>query len=120
MSRAEQLKAKAEALKAKKEQAERRRAGDKPRPPVPAGTDTVTPEDRDRHLGPAVPHAKPVRSTVDLAPIRHAGLKAWCGETAVMIGRSRVTTQDVFRVLVDRLLTDETLARKVRHDLRSQ
>lgn len=61
---------------------------------------------------------KPVRSTVDLSPVQHAGLKAWCGETAVEIGTSRVTTQDVMRVLVARLLTDDDLAEKIRADLR--
>jgi hypothetical protein len=62
-------------------------------------------------------HTKPIRSTVDLPPMRHAQLKAWLGETAVMVGKSRVTTQDVFRVFVDRLLTDEEFARKIRSDL---
>jgi len=68
----------------------------------------------------AAPHVKPIRSTVDLLPVKHASFKAWCGETAVMIGRARVTTQDVIRALVDRLLTDETLARKIRDDLHKQ
>lgn len=67
----------------------------------------------------ASPKAKPIRSTVDLAPTRHASLKSWCGETAVELGVSRVTTQDVMRTLVARLLTDETLARKIRADLRA-
>lgn len=68
----------------------------------------------------AAPHVKPIRSTVDLLPVKHASFKAWCGETAVTIGHARVTTQDVIRALVDRLLTDETLARKIRDDLRKQ
>lgn len=63
------------------------------------------------------PRVKPVRSTIDLAPNHHAQLKSWCGEAAVEIGRSRVTTQDVVRALILRLLTDETLARKIRSDL---
>jgi hypothetical protein len=40
-------------------------------------------------------------------------------EAAEMIGTSRVTTQDVFRTFVERLITDETLARKIRDDLRA-
>jgi hypothetical protein len=67
----------------------------------------------------STPRVKPVRSTVDLAPTHHVQLKAWCGETAVEVGRARVTTQDVMRALVIRLLTDEALARKVRADLRA-
>ncbi|MEO6087751.1 MAG: hypothetical protein ABIQ18_32030 [Umezawaea sp.] len=66
----------------------------------------------------ANPHAKLIRSTVDLLPVRHADLKTWCGDMAVDIGVSRITTQDVFRVLVTRLLTDPNLARQVREDLR--
>ncbi|MER7117358.1 hypothetical protein ABT332_22980 [Saccharomonospora azurea] len=101
-SQAERLKAKAARIKAK------------------AKTDDRTAEDRERALAsaPATPHAKPIRSTVDLPPVRHAALKSWCGETAVELGRSRVTTQDVVRALIARLLTDETLARKIRADLR--
>lgn len=64
------------------------------------------------------PRVTPVRRTVDLSPAHHAQLTEWCGETARMIGSARVTGQDVLRTLVARLLTDETLARKIRHDLR--
>jgi hypothetical protein len=80
-------------------------------------TEAVT----DHPAPPTAPpvRAKPVRNTVDLSPHHHASLKAWCGETAVSIGSSRVTGQDVLRALVARLLTDETLARKIRDDLRT-
>jgi hypothetical protein len=63
--------------------------------------------------------AKPVRATVDLSPGQHAALRAWCGQTAVEFGRARVTTQDVLRALVDRLLSDEALAAAIRDDLGS-
>jgi hypothetical protein len=61
--------------------------------------------------------AKPVRATVDLSPGQHAALRAWCGQTAIELGRARVTTQDVLRALVDRLLSDEALAAAIRDGL---
>jgi hypothetical protein len=76
-------------------------------------------EERDPSEGSALRKlaAKPVRATVDLSPSQHARLKAWCGETAVELGQARVTTQDVLRALVDRLLRDEALAAAIRDDL---
>lgn len=62
---------------------------------------------------------KPVRRTVDLSPHHHAMLTQWCSETAIQLGTARVTGQDVMAALVGRLLTDETLARKIRADLRN-
>ncbi|MGH3924837.1 MAG: hypothetical protein ACRDTT_18580 [Pseudonocardiaceae bacterium] len=61
--------------------------------------------------------SKPVRRTVDLPPTHHQKLTTWCSEAAVELGVARITGQDVLRSLVARLLTDETLARKLRADL---
>lgn len=61
--------------------------------------------------------ARRVRRSVSLSSADHASLTQWCHETAVQIGSARVTGQDVFRALVARLLTDETLACKIRADI---
>lgn len=79
----------------------------------------ATAADQERHLSAAAPvQVKDVRQTVDLSPTQHKDLAAWCVETAETIGSTRVTRQAVLRALVGRLLTDETLARKIRDDLR--
>lgn len=76
----------------------------------------ASPEDRPTPRL-ATTRVKPVRRTVDLPPTRHAALTEWCGETAVELGVARVTGQDVLAALVRRLLTDETLRRKIKADL---
>ena len=76
-------------------------------------TETTVP-----NRGAAPPLHRPVRRTVDLSPARHDQLDEWQRETARELGRARVTGQDVLRTLVARLLTDETLARKIRAHLR--
>lgn len=73
-------------------------------------------EEKPRSSAPAV-RAKPVRKTVDLPPARYRALTDWCTETATSIGVTRVTGQAVINALVARLLTDETLARRLRADL---
>lgn len=120
-TRAEQLKAKAEALARKKAEKAEPKPTAPAAPETPASADTVTAADRKRHLAPvSAPHVKPIRTTVDLSPTHHAQMKAWEAETAVMLGLARVTRQDVLRVMVKRLLTDETLARMIRADLREE
>ena len=74
-------------------------------------------EDRPHHSSAPRVRAKAVRKTVDLPPARYAALTEWCSETALQLGVARVTGQDVFNALVARLLTDETLARRIRADL---
>jgi hypothetical protein len=60
---------------------------------------------------------KLVRKTVDLPPVRYTALTQWCNETATTIGVTRVTGQAVINALIARLLTDETMAHRIRADL---
>jgi hypothetical protein len=47
----------------------------------------------------------------------HTGLSEWCRATADELGLSRITGQEVLRMLVTRLLTDPTMASQLRADL---
>jgi hypothetical protein len=86
-------------------------------------TEVVRITDR-RELRPGSPlrklATKPIRSTVDLPAGEHARVRAWRGETAVKLGRARVTTHDVQKALVHLLMTDETLALAIRDELDAQ
>ncbi|WP_433308058.1 hypothetical protein ACQP2F_46440 (plasmid) [Actinoplanes sp. CA-030573] len=62
--------------------------------------------------------AKPVRSTLDLPPAVHRDLQRWLGESAVRLGKARLTKQDVLEALVKRLLVDETLTKLILADLK--
>lgn len=99
MNRADELAAKAQRLADKRKAAQAGNAEQPVRPSVPAV------------------RVKRVRRTVDLYAAQHAELDMWCTETARELGRARVTGQAVMEALVRRLLTDETLARKIRADL---
>ena len=68
----------------------------------------------------AAPLAKPVRSTLDLSPAVHRDLQAWLNESAVRMGRARLTKQQVLEALVKRLLMDEALAKLILSDLKGQ
>lgn len=68
---------------------------------------------------PPPPRAKPrmVRQTVDLTPELHSELAAWRLDTALTLDRGRLTTQEVLYTLVELMLDDETVARRVRAKL---
>jgi hypothetical protein len=102
-TRAEELREKAEKLKARHQA---------------AGQDA--PATRHDQGGADPVLSKPVRSTLDLPPAVHRDLQAWLGESAVRLGRARVTKQDVLEALVRRLLHDETLAKLILSDLKDQ
>ncbi len=63
---------------------------------------------------PAPDSGRKVRQTVDLTQDNHKALATWRLDTAVALGRTRLTTQDVLRAAVDVLLADEATARRVR------
>ena len=91
--------------------AERAAARTTPAEPSP-GTDTLA---VDRHR----PHVQTTKTrvTVDFQPVDFHNLNDWLTEAAKELGVSRVTKQDVIKTLVKRLITDETLARKIRDDI---
>ena len=63
---------------------------------------------------PAADSDRKVRQTVDLTQDNHKALATWRLDTAVTLGRTRLTTQDVLRAAIDVLLADEATARRVR------
>ena len=101
-TRAEELREKAERLKVRQAAAHEPVAGTRDQ----AGAEPVL--------------AKPVRSTLDLSPAMHRDLQGWLGESAVRLGRARVTKQDVLEALVRRLLQDETLTKLILADLKER
>lgn len=60
---------------------------------------------------------KPVKMTVDLAPIEHRKLKLWCAQAAADLELPEVAASEVVRVLVSRLQSDPDLAEQIRTDL---
>jgi hypothetical protein len=71
----------------------------------------------DRRARAAPGRDEPVRRAVMLSRSEHVRLSEWCRATASELGLSRVTGQDVLRMLVVRLLTDPALASQLRADL---
>lgn len=90
--------------------AERARAvqnRDRPKPSVP--TEVSRSVDQDKPSKPRM-----VRQTVDLTVDRHNSLAAWRTKARQELELVRLTNQDVLRELVGLVLTDETVARRLR------
>lgn len=66
---------------------------------------------------PAPQRTKPVRQTFDLSPDQHRDLAAWRLETAVQLGRTGLSHQDLMTAVVAVLLAEESVARRVRAHL---
>jgi hypothetical protein len=64
--------------------------------------------------------AKPVRSTLDLPPAVHRDFQSWLNESAILVGKARLTKQEVLEALVRRLMHDDRLAKLILSDLTSQ
>lgn len=102
-----------------------------PRPVTPTPLDVadgpVESPDQPEHTAVTAPavlvprragRTKPLRLSVDLAPVAYQRLTAWVNETGSGFGR-RVTHVAVFRALLDELLRDASLQARIRDRLDS-
>lgn len=90
-------------------------------PPAPTGEQAEkaeTQEPAPARRASAAPRTRPVRITVDLAPVDHRRLKRWCDDVAEPVGTATVPLADVVRVLLARLHADRDLQAQVIDDLR--
>jgi hypothetical protein len=89
-------------------------------PPPPPQRQDPTPAPRPAGRSGKVTRMKPVRMTLDLAPVLHADFEDWTTRTSRELGRGRVVRADVLRVLVRQLLDDEETQERVKEALRRQ
>jgi hypothetical protein len=82
-----------------------------PPPPPRNGSQTTLPR---------ASRVKPVRMTLDMAPVLHADLEDWTTKVSRQLGRGRVVRADVLRVLVRQLLDDPETQERVKEALRRQ
>ncbi|PRY53520.1 hypothetical protein [Glycomyces artemisiae] len=60
---------------------------------------------------------KPVKFTVDLAPVEHRKLKLWCAQAADQLELPEVAASEVVRVAIARIQSDPVFAEQVLADL---
>ncbi|MFC7429951.1 hypothetical protein [Nocardia tengchongensis] len=102
----------AERLKAQAERAAAARAARAGAPGGGGRSDGAPAKAEPRAHGATV-RQKPIRRTVDLPPEMYRRLVEWQGQAADTLGKSRVTSQDVFVALVYQLLSDPKLENSV-------
>ncbi|KJE19398.1 hypothetical protein FF36_06324 [Frankia torreyi] len=88
-------------------------------PTPPLAEDTGASEPRPRGGAPA-PRTRPVRITVDLAPVDHMRFKRWCDDVAPDVGVATVRASEVVRVLLAFLHERPELADDVVRELRTR
>jgi hypothetical protein len=92
-----------EALTARATRAAKRESGE---PTANATTPPATPP-------PIAPRSRPVRLTLDLAPVQHRKLTRWCADAAYELGLSKVPATSVIRLLIGQLASDPELAARI-------
>jgi hypothetical protein len=92
-----------EALTARATRAAKRESGE---PTANATTPPATPP-------PIAPRSRPVRLTLDLAPVQHRELTRWCADAAYELGLSKVPATSVIRLLIGQLASDPELAARI-------
>lgn len=93
-----------EALTARATRAAKRESGD------PTVADATTPPTTPP---PIAPRSRPVRLTLDLAPVQHRELTRWCADAAYELGLSKVPATSVIRLLIGQLASDPKLAARI-------
>lgn len=61
---------------------------------------------------------KYVRQSVDMDPADHAEFVQWAAGAGPQLGRSRIPTAEIIRLLIKRLMAEEGLQAKIIEDLR--
>jgi len=85
------------------------------RPPADPQIRRSAPAD---HAAAAAPRTRPVRMTVEMAPVEHRRLRRLCQRYAEDLDLPDVASAEVVRVLVELAATDDDLAARVGHVLR--
>lgn len=69
---------------------------------------------------PPAPRARPIRITIDLAPVLHRELARWCANAADQVGVAKVPAAEVVRALIRELDTDPDLTTRIIASLRTE
>lgn len=86
------------------------------REPVPAEP-SPTPSRPSPPARSGTTRTKPIKMTVDVAPVEHRRLKLWCATAAAELELPEVAASEVARVLFTLLHEDAELAERVRAEL---
>jgi len=73
--------------------------------PAPDATTPASP--------PVAPRSRPIRLTLDLAPVQHREFTRWCADAAYELGLSKVPATAVIRLLIGQLASDPELAARI-------
>ena len=94
--------------------------GSRRRPRVAAEARPAEPAGEGAAVAASSGAARKVRLTVDVMTPEFREFRRWREDTAEELGRATVTNQDILRILVRQLLSDEDLQARVRATLQRE